>query len=77
MKKDKTVLIALIAAVISISGFSVHTFANTGKLIRIATVPAGSEVAGLAVNNVGELFFNSQHPDGKVEVVDDGHVALI
>jgi hypothetical protein len=77
MKKDKILLVALITAVISITGFTSKTFAHKGKMIRIATVPAGSEVAGLAVNNVGELFFNAQHPGGKGEVVGDGPAALI
>ena len=77
MKKDKILLVALIAAVISITGFTSETFAHKGEMIRIATVPAGSEVAGLAVNNVGELFFNAQHPGGKGEVVGDGPAALI
>ena len=76
MKKDKILLTTIIATFICIVGFSGHTFANTGKMIRIATVPAGSEVAGLAVNNVGELFFNAQHPSGKGELVGDGPAAL-
>jgi|TARA_Y100000294_G_scaffold161273_1_gene165547 hypothetical protein len=47
------------------------------KMIRIATVHAGAEVAGLAVNDLGELFFNSQHPAGKGEVVEGGPAAEI
>ena len=48
--------ITCIAAVISIAGFSGHTFAETGKMIRIATVTAGAEVTGLTVNNLGNYF---------------------
>ena len=51
--------------------------AGEGKMIRIATVPAGAEVAGLAVNDLGELFFNAQHPAGKSELKGDGPAALI
>ena len=46
------------------------------SLVRIATVPAGAEVAGIAINGLGELFFNAQHP-GKKSVVKDGHAASI
>jgi secreted PhoX family phosphatase len=47
------------------------------SVIRIATVPAGAEVTGIAVNDLGELFFNAQHPAGKKELEGDGPAALI
>jgi hypothetical protein len=56
MKKYKIMSITLIAAVISIAVFSGHTFAETGKMIRIATVTAGADVTGLTVNNLGNYF---------------------
>jgi len=46
-------------------------------LVRIATVPAGAEVAGIAINGLGELFFNAQHPAGKATVKDNGPAAVI
>jgi uncharacterized protein len=47
------------------------------SLVRIATVPAGAEVAGIAINGLGELFFNAQHPGKKAVVKDGGPAALI
>ncbi|KZN63492.1 hypothetical protein N473_16855 [Pseudoalteromonas luteoviolacea CPMOR-1] len=36
---------------------------NTGTgLVRIATVPTGSEVTGIFLTEQGDLFFNAQHP---------------
>ncbi|MBQ4877905.1 DUF839 domain-containing protein [Pseudoalteromonas luteoviolacea] len=36
---------------------------NTGAgLVRIATVPTGSEVTGIFLTEQGDLFFNAQHP---------------
>ena len=46
-------------------------------MTRIATVPAGAEVTGIATNNLGELFFNAQHPAGKGELKGDGPAAVI
>ncbi len=48
-----------------------------GKLTRIATVPLGAEVAGIAVNGQGELFFNAQHPGGEPAYKAGGPAALI
>ncbi len=53
------------------------TFAADGTLVRIATVPAGAEVAGLAVNAQGELFFNAQHPGNKAAYKEGGPAAEI
>ncbi|MGB0747913.1 MAG: alkaline phosphatase PhoX [Magnetospiraceae bacterium] len=46
-------------------------------LTRVATVPAGSEVTGLAVNAMGELFFNAQHPGGDDEYTPGAVPAFI
>ncbi len=51
--------------------------AQAGKLVRIATMPAGAEVTGVAVNDLGELFFNAQHPGGKSTHKDGGPAALV
>ena len=77
MKKNRDLLIFVFAAIVSLAGITGQTFAGGDKMIRIATVPAGAEVAGIAVNQVGELFFNAQHPGGKGEVKGDGPTALI
>ena len=77
MKKVKILSLIVTAALMSFGGLAGQAFALKAKMIRIATVPAGAEVAGLAVNRVGELFFNAQHPAGKGEVVGDGPAALI
>ena len=77
MKKNRDLLIFVFGAIVSIAGITGQTFAGGDKMIRIATVPAGAEVAGIAVNQVGELFFNAQHPGGKGEVKGDGPTALI
>lgn len=34
-------------------------------VVRIATMPSGSEVTGLATNQFDEVFLNAQHPAGK------------
>ncbi len=51
--------------------------AADSSLVRIATVPAGAEVAGIAVNSAGELFFNSQHPARKATYKEGGPAATI
>jgi hypothetical protein len=51
--------------------------AADSSLVRIATVPQGAEVAGLAVNDAGELFFNAQHPAKKATYEEGGPAALI
>ncbi len=51
--------------------------ADEATMTRIATVPAGAEVTGIATNNLGELFFNAQHPAGKSELKSDGPAAVI
>ena len=77
MKKVKILSLIVTAALMNFGGLAGQAFAHKAKMIRIATVPAGAEVAGLAVNQVGELFFNAQHPAGKGEMVGDGPAALI
>ncbi|KZN34045.1 cell surface protein [Pseudoalteromonas luteoviolacea S2607] len=39
-------------------------------LVRIATVPTGSEVTGLFLTEQGDLFFNAQHPSDENSAVD-------
>lgn len=39
-------------------------------LVRLATVPTGSEVTGIFVTEGGDLFFNFQHPDDVNDVED-------
>ncbi|MBQ4838081.1 MULTISPECIES: alkaline phosphatase PhoX [Pseudoalteromonas] len=39
-------------------------------LVRIATVPRGSEVTGIFLTEQGDLFFNAQHPSDENTAVD-------
>lgn len=48
-----------------------------GELIRLGTVSFKAEVTGLVVNDLGELFFNAQHPENKGEVIDNGPAAIV
>ena len=77
MKNDRFFFISVVVSIFITFGIASQAFA--GKIIRVATVPAGAEVSGIAVNQVGELFFNAQHPAGKGEyyVVENGPAALI
>ncbi len=56
---------------------SLATTKASDELIRIASVPKGAEVTGPAVNGLGELFFNAQHPGGKSVLAAGGPAALI
>jgi secreted PhoX family phosphatase len=47
------------------------------SLVRVATMPEGAEVTGLATNRLGELLLNAQHPGGKNEFRDDAPPALL
>lgn len=38
----------------------------SASLIRVATVPLGSEITGIFKTDNGELFFNVQHPDDQL-----------
>ena len=38
----------------------------SGKLTRLATVPAGAEVTGAFLSDEGDLFFNVQHPGEEI-----------
>ncbi|MCF2863317.1 alkaline phosphatase PhoX [Pseudoalteromonas sp. Cnat2-41] len=43
----------------------------SGKLTRLATVPAGAEVTGAFLTRQGDLFFNVQHPDDTNAAMDE------
>ena len=45
-------------------------------MVRIGTVPYKAEVTGILVNDAGELFFNSQHPDGASEATADASAVI-
>ena len=59
------------------SGESDGAELSSSTMTRLATVPPGAEVTGIMVNEEGTLFFNSQHPAGEDELVDDAPAALI
>lgn len=61
---------ALIAA-------SVAHGAYGADLTRIGAVSFKAEVTGIMVNAAGDLFFNSQHPEGAPAKVGDGPAAII
>ena len=69
----KTLLATASAALFAVAGVA----KADGDLVRIATVPAGAEVAGIAVNGLGELFFNAQHPGKKATYKEGGPAAEI
>jgi len=73
MSRSNLLRAAAVAAALSFASPA----AADGDLVRIATVPSGAEVTGIAVNGLGELFFNSQHPAGKGELEAGGPAALI
>ncbi len=52
-------------ATIAIGLLPIQATADSKQLVRVATMPAGAEVTGLATNAIGDLFLNAQHPGGK------------
>ena len=51
--------------------------ADTKELYRLATMPAGAEVTGLATNAEGQLFLNAQHPGARDIFKGDAEAAVI
>ncbi|MDU8926388.1 DUF839 domain-containing protein [Alisedimentitalea sp. MJ-SS2] len=51
--------------------------ADAPTLVRVATMPEGAEVTGLASNAEGELFLNAQHPGGKNTLKGDAPTATL
>jgi hypothetical protein len=70
ISRTATAVTAIIAATLAVP-------ATAAELHRIATVSFKAEVTGIAVNAAGDLFFNSQHPEGKGEKVGDGPAAIV
>lgn len=67
----------LFATTALIAATATPALAVDKKLVRIATMPAGAEVTGLASNDAGELFLNAQHPGGKNTLKDDAPPAIV
>jgi hypothetical protein len=70
LRKSLTAVSALVAA-------SVAQGAYGADLTRLGAVSFKSEVTGITVNAAGDLFFNSQHPEGAAAKVGDGPAAII
>ncbi len=51
--------------------------ASAQDLTRVATMPSGSEVTGLTVNGMNEVFLNAQHNGGSNYYTEDGQPALV
>ena len=66
--------VAITAALVSLMPAS---YAKEKQLIRIATMPKGSEVTGLSKNGLGELFLNAQHPGGRNKFKKGGSPAQV
>ena len=73
----KRIRTAVLASALVSTGMAASAALADGGMTRIATVPFGAEVAGIAVNGVGEVFFNAQHPAGKSTFKDGAPPALI
>ncbi len=60
-----------------LSAIALANTATAQDLSRVATMPAGAEVTGLSVNDMGEVFLNAQHVGGSNYLKEDGQPATL